>query len=168
MPEVQSVSSQPLQVIFNGFAAAATACQVSEKTIYRKRDLLVENGAEKDESGAWQIPYVALVAAGFQPGKPAAPDGHVSGQTSRKDQPVDDRLSGQMTVPIRDYLDLEKRVSSLTAEVVGKDREIEAISRHLRMLEAGPTASVAAATPSAAVPQTWREWRRARKAARAT
>jgi hypothetical protein len=50
---------------------AAAASGVSRRTIQRALPQLMTHGAERVGS-AWAIPYAALVAAGFQPGKASA------------------------------------------------------------------------------------------------
>ncbi len=164
---------------------AAELCRVSEKTIKRKLASLAEHGATKDALGHWQIPYVALLAVdGLSPGRPTPPEG-----ASRDSDPPEmgSLVPASETVSLNE-IGLQERLARAEAERDSARREIETQTRAidglmlaLRAIESGPRReadpAVAAEsrrtvdlrerpdTPAVIVPRTWREWRRARKAA---
>lgn len=153
-PEVPA--DRPLTVVFGGIAAAAEACQVSEKTILRRREALEANGAYKKD-GSWQIPWAALHAAGFTPGKPAGPNGQSgSDDHSRKDDMSD--LSGPAPVTLGEYIELVKsvgqlneRLDSRARDLASRDRELDTMRQLVKVLETAPAAHTEVPNPNPAV-----------------
>ena len=50
-----------------GLGEVAARCGVSRSTVNRHRASLEENGAWKDDAGAWHVPVSALLALGWSP-----------------------------------------------------------------------------------------------------
>lgn len=116
---------------------AASATGLSLSTLPRRRGDLVEHGARVTPSGAWEVPYAALIALGMVPRvtPPDVPHG------VRHDGPGD----ALVTPPDGEVERLAARVRELEHQlelerVINRERErtIEAQQLALRVIERGP------------------------------
>lgn len=155
-------------------SGAASACDVSTKTILRKVTALTEHGAMKDMSGQWQIPLAALYAVGLHPGKPKGPDPVDTSADNGQDveQVSAVNVSGQSTDSMDndELVRLRQTVESLQVELqeVRKlaDERIETIAdvnrvraefaeTHLSKLLALPAGSPPSATANSMRTAVW-------------
>lgn len=113
---------------------AATATGLSLSTLRRRRADLVAHGARVTPSGAWEVPYSALIALGMAP-RVTPPD------AAHHDAPVD----APVTPPADELQRLADRVRELEHQleverVINRERErtIEAQQLALRAIERAP------------------------------
>lgn len=118
---------------------AATATGLSLSTLRRRRADLVSHGARVTPSGAWEVPYAALISLGMTP-RSTPPDAH-------HDAPV--------TPPVGELQRLTDRVRELEHEleverVINRERErtIAAQQLALRAIERTPVAATAPEVPA--------------------
>ena len=151
---------------------AASATGLSLSTLRRRRGELVEHGARMTPSGAWEVPYAALIALGMVP-RVTPPDALCDG---RHDVPHDAPANALVTPPAAEVERLAARVRELEHQlelerVINRERErtIEAQQLALRAIEKGPTAAIPdppepAPTPARNTPEPYvsstRGWRR--------
>ncbi len=101
----------------------------------RRIDQLIEGGAYRDDAGAWRVTPAALRAAGFQPGKPSAPDAPNSTASRSYDSAETDAQLAALRAEVAEW-----RRRAEVAEVRAEEREriIVTQASSLRMLEARP------------------------------
>lgn len=149
---------------------AATVCDVHPDTIRRRLKDLAENGAEKDDSGAWSIPVEALLSVGLKPGKPSAPEAPAPSAAQTSPGPVAaspvsqseaETLRQEIEV-LKHRLELEQVRRETAERLVDVHRDaLDEARAWRRILEAGPSAraeavpvpSPAALTAPAVAPQ---------------
>ena len=111
---------------------AAEACQVSLKTIRRRRDKGDFPNSYRSASRAqspWLIPVTDLIAAGLTPGKPAPPE---EPAPEPSPEPAElDKLKAEIA-------ELRKRAETAEAVVTERERTIETQATTLKMIEAAP------------------------------
>ena len=147
---------------------AAKACGVDPQTIRRKADQLKENGAVQHPDKSWSIPYRALLAAGFHPGKPSPPErtsvdtpaqlqvipGAAPPSAPGAHPPADAAHRAELAQRIEQLERqlFEERVRREAAELVAAEREkrAETAERALLMLESREARE--GRTPAAAPP----------------
>lgn len=118
---------------------AASVTGLSLSTLRRRRGELVEHGARVTPSGAWEVPYAALIALGMVP------------RVTPPDAPHDASTDVLVTPPAGEVERLAAQVRELEHQlelerVINRERErtIEAQQLALRALEARPSTATAA------------------------